>query len=144
MRSETFFLFCAVAISAYPANGLAQDKFTNAGFDADSQFVAFYHQFQRAVRNDDSLFISTLLQYPTQATLNIRKPLKLKNPRAFLQHYREIFDDRLKELILSQPPDNFFANYQGVMIGNGQIWFTVLEGGKITIPTINNHRELYR
>ena len=43
----------------------------------------------------------------------------------------------VREAILKQSQECLFGNDQGVMIGNGQIWFQPEPSGKMKIITIN-------
>ena len=41
-----------------------------------------------------------------------------------LKRYREVFNDNVVRAMKAQEPDTLFANWQGVMVGDGQIWFS--------------------
>ena len=43
----------------------------------------------------------------------------------FLKHYASVIGPELKANVLKQDPNDYFNNYQGVMIGDGcrNIWF---------------------
>jgi hypothetical protein len=46
----------------------------------------------------------------------------------------------MKNIFLNQKLEDFFVNYQGIMVGNGQFWLNQLVGTKykFSIYAINN------
>ena len=44
-----------------------------------------------------------------------------------MDNYAEIFTPKIKEAILRQKPVDFFVNWQGVMVGNGETWLSISE-----------------
>ena len=145
MRTPFLLVLCvSLSLSCLAQN---EDRFTIAGFDSDSDFVAFYSHFQSAVRQNDTLYISSLVTYPAKFTLASAKHLTVKDPKAFFASYSKIFDARLRNLILSSAVDSIFANANGVMLGSGQIWLAVIqtdEGNRSVIWSIDNRDIMYR
>ena len=47
-----------------------------------------------------------------------------------LRRYREVFNENVIRAVKAQEPDTLFANWQGVMLGDGQIWFSGVCAGK--------------
>jgi hypothetical protein len=87
---------------------------------------AFFEKLRTAVLADDVGWLSRALDsYPFAVRSNAGE-IKLKNENAFRQHFRTIFNDQMKEIVRTQSPDSLFKNWQGIMIGNGEIWFSEL------------------
>lgn len=55
------------------------------------------------------------------------------------QNYNLIFNKSLLNIINTQAESNIFANDQGLMFGNGDIWFNVNDQNKIVITAINSN-----
>lgn len=83
----------------------------------------FFFEMKKAVLNSDSLKVADLIKYPITIKINGKKT-KIKNNREFLKHYSRIIDAHIIETVRNQKYAELFANYQGVMIGNGEIWFS--------------------
>jgi hypothetical protein len=54
---------------------------------------------------------------------------KLKTKKDAKEHATALFDEHLKSAVRNQSPDSLFKNWQGVMIGNGEIWFSEVAKG---------------
>jgi hypothetical protein len=67
--------------------------------------------------------IEPYLEYPFIA----RSPagnIVIKSAKDLRRAFRRIFTDRVKAAILSQNLEDAFSNYQGVMVGDGEVWIT--------------------
>ncbi|MRG47340.1 hypothetical protein GFS24_19630 [Chitinophaga sp. SYP-B3965] len=104
-------------------DGSIPSTWANAGFDDPAGFKEFLLSFKDWVKKDQ---VDSITAY-------IRFPLKnYKTPEAFKKAYSKVFDESLKKVVETQRLDRIFRNYQGAMIGSGQIWFnTSPEGYKI-------------
>jgi hypothetical protein len=99
---------------------------------------------QEAVRADDKDWFVKHLHYPVRYFGKPSHPINSKT--WFLKNYATIIGPKLKEAILAQDPENYFKNYQGLMVGEGShnIWLEDFgdPGGGIPsnyqIITINN------
>lgn len=100
-------------------DGSIPSSWSNAGFDDPAHFKRFLLNFKDWVRSDkvDSI------------TAHIRFPLKsYKTPETFKKEYPKIFDANMKMMVDTQRLDRISRNYQGAMLGNGEIWFSVIDG----------------
>jgi hypothetical protein len=67
----------------------------------------------------------------------------IKSAKDLRRVFPRIFTDRVRSAILAQNLDDAFSNYQGVMIGNGQVWIAEVcrdqgcRDKKYVIRTIN-------
>lgn len=101
-----------------------------------SQARFFLAELQRTVRRNDKLKFSSLVQYPVRV-FEGNHPSEIATPAALLRRYRSIMTPEMKRVILTQSSECLFANGQGVMIGDGQIWFQKQFGGRMKIITLN-------
>jgi hypothetical protein len=99
---------------------------------------------QATVRADDKDWFVEHLHYPVRC---FGKPNRTITSKTwFLNNYTTVVGPKLKEAILAQDPDNYFKNYQGLMVGEGShnIWLEDFgdPGGNVLsnyqIITINN------
>lgn len=80
--------------------------------DAKS-FADFYKALIPAVKANDTATIADFIQFPTTT---------IKSRAFFVTHYDSIFNPIVKDSLYAANLDSLFVNYQGAMIGNGQIW----------------------
>jgi len=80
----------------------------------------FFEHIKAAVLADDAVWLSTNISYP----LKLGDTLTLQNTTNFLEQSTNIFNDHLKSVLRNQSADVLFKNWQGVMIGNGVVWFS--------------------
>lgn len=86
--------------------------------DAQGRNAAFLASLQQAVGDDDQEAVSEMIQYPLRTT-----HMTIKTPAQFLRNYDTIFNDAVKGAIADQTAESLFYRDQGVMIGNGEVWF---------------------
>ena len=87
-----------------------------------SEDIIFFHQIQRAVQCNDRTWVASHVFFP----LNFRKNgviIFIKTRNKFLRNYENIMSAEVLRVITTQRPERLFKNYQGVMIGNGEVWF---------------------
>jgi len=90
-----------------------------ADTDAPGRFLT---RLQAAVRADDRSAIAGMIAYPLR--VNFDDGLKTYKDRPSIQRdFERIFTPRVRQAILDQEADKLFANYQGSMIGDGEVWF---------------------
>lgn len=84
---------------------------------------AFFKQVRKAVLTNDIKWLSEAVSYPLVLKTG-KTEYKLKNKEDFAARAPLILTSHLKTTVQSQSPDSLFKNWQGVMIGNGEIWFS--------------------
>jgi hypothetical protein len=62
---------------------------------------------------------------------------RIKTEEQFLGKYDTIFDPHVQKVIAQQPAKCLFGNYQGTMIGSGEVWFSPQQDGSMKIITVN-------
>ena len=108
----------------------------NYGPDFASEAKLFLVKLQRIVKNDEKRQLSLLVRYPLYIYGENHKS-KIETPAEFIRQYPAIISPDLKRVILAQSSECLFANGQGVMIGDGDVWFQRQQSGQMKIITIN-------
>jgi len=116
------FAFLLMFGLAGPFSRLEAQRFAVAGFDDDSVAVSFFRDLRLAVQHDDHAAVAAFIRFPL--LVNDRAGhTEVRDAQAFLAQYATIMTPNVRNAVLAQSPDSLFANWQGVMIGRGQIWF---------------------
>lgn len=103
--------------------------------------VDFFNGLKQAVQKGDKQAISAMIAYPLQVH---GAKLQINDANDFISHYDQVFTPGVIKAVLAQDPYTLYANDQGAMLGNGQIWFTlVIDGqqdteGTVFIIAVNN------
>ena len=116
----------AFALSALPA--MAQtDADTNATIDGvlmdHVPFRAAFDAIQKAVADGDKAAFAGWVSYPIDLTV-AGKPMTIKDAKHFEEHYDAILTEEIRNAVTSQKWSALFANYQGVMFGDGELWLS--------------------
>ena len=131
---------CLLAILVLSSLALAQEanKYEVAGIDDAAAVEKFFHNLQEAMARGDRVRIASMVSYPISVMIAGRK-VRLRNRAEFLRRYNAAINLRVKQAVAEQNVENLFVNYQGVMIGDGEIWFNQPSRSKlIKIIAINN------
>jgi hypothetical protein len=86
------------------------------------QARAFLLELQKAVQSGDRKHVAGMVQYPLRVN-GLPHVRSIRNRAAFLRLYPTLFNAPLRQALKNQPPDCLFHNWQGAMIGNGELWF---------------------
>jgi hypothetical protein len=100
--------------------------------DADK---AFYMRIKRAVLAEDFDSFSEAISYPMDIHLKQGK-VTIKNKKQLKRYKWLFFGPQFKKIFQTQSKDALFKNWQGVMIGRGDIWFGEIDesGGRSGSP----------
>lgn len=147
MRFSSRWIFVVgVAVAAFitlflPAHAFDKnDRFSVAGM-TELQAKQFLTRLQKAVGQGNKQAVADLANYPLSVFKHGNKR-QIQSRAEFVQQYDKLLTPGLKQVILKQDPDKLFANYQGVMLDRGQLWFANYAYpnynlDKILIKTIN-------
>lgn len=115
------------------------DKYYVAGIDDAAEFDETFLMLQQAVADNDQATVAEYIAYPIRVNIDGNK-VEIKNEKEFIEKYDKIMTDPVKEAFINQKIEEVFVNYQGIMVGSGEIWFTQLAGTKhkFSIYGINN------
>jgi hypothetical protein len=90
----------------------------------------FFREIRNAVLAQDIDRFANAVAYPIVLRSG-RHEIIVRNKKALKKNAKLVFNEHLKPVVKSQSPDTLFKNWQGVMIGDGQIWFSkVIEDGQ--------------
>lgn len=115
------------------------NPYSVAGFDNPAEFEADFLTIQELVAKENKEAVAEYIQYPLNV-YNTKEKINIQNKEELINHYNEIFTARVKNAFARQKLDNIFVNYKGVMVGQGEVWFTQSASSKnrYVILTINN------
>lgn len=99
-----------------------------AGFTNPDNFKQFFTRFKQWVANGSKDSIAAHIKFPLR---------NCPSKEDFLIKFDTLFNTTVKKSVAEQDPDKFFANYNGAMTGNGEVWFNEKDGNYFVI-TINN------
>ncbi len=101
----------------------------DALFGEHERYLAFFQELKDAVIRDDRKAVAGLIHYPLDVFAGRRRTV-VRTPAELLKRYHEVFNPNVIRAVTAQEPSALFANWQGVMLGNGQIWFSGVCAGK--------------
>jgi hypothetical protein len=102
------------------ASGDARERITRLLGDAD-QYEGVFNDLQRGVAAGDRAAVAGLMRYPVRVSIG-GKSQKIADAAAFQRDYDKIVTPALAKLISEQKFDTLFVNWQGVMLGQGEVW----------------------
>lgn len=85
-------------------------------------FEEFFTKLKKAVGDGDKETVASMIDYPFQARIK-RKAMKIRDQKHFVADYDQIVTSKVKDAVAKQTYATLFANWQGVMIGDGEVWF---------------------
>jgi hypothetical protein len=87
--------------------------------------------FIDCIKKDKKTEIATMFSYPFERQYPIPK---IKNKQEFIKRYDEVFDAKLKSLIIKSKPSKDWSEvgWRGIMLYNGDLWMDT-DGRLITI-----------
>ncbi len=121
------------ASAAFPSDSLTPgqttaDSWRISGFDDPEGFKAFFKEYKKWVAEDNIDSIAAHIRFPLG---------NCKSPEIFKKQYATYFNNKVKQSALQQNTEKFFVNYNGAMTGDGELWFTDVNG-KYFVIAINN------
>ena len=122
--NKAFFVLLSLVIAGcvLSDNAFTDNLYSVADFDDDKVVEAFAGKFKNAVIDNNKQEVASMVRYPIEATIG-DKVIVIKNRQEFIAIYDDIFDKKLYDIISAANTHNMFANYQGVMLSNGEVWF---------------------
>jgi hypothetical protein len=101
------------------------DKEINARLDElfgqHEVYRTFFTDLKKAVSADDKKAVAAMVDYPITVSIG-GKGVKIKSGKDFVSHYDHIFSNKIATAVEKQTYAALFANDQGIMIGDGEIW----------------------
>lgn len=106
-----------------------------AGIEDPKQFNDFFIKFQHAIAANDKKTIADMISYPLRVNKN-EHSIQIKHKSEFIKEYNRIITKKVKKKVLNQELNKLFVNSYGVMIGDGEMWISQIDG-KIAIYAFN-------
>ena len=112
-----------------------------AGNKSDEDIENFFSKIKNYIVNDNKVKLAEEIQYPINVKIN-SELIQIKDKDDLINNYDQIFNADYKQLISNSPTKYLFVNYQGIMLGNGEIWVNNViqpdNNSKLMITAINN------
>lgn len=96
-------------------------------FNTHQEYHNFLDNLQTQLIGENKVEVAKLVSYPIEINIDGKK-VKIKTPQQLIKLYGAIFTPALVKTVNTQQYKDLFINAQGVMIGNGQIWFSAVCG----------------
>lgn len=107
-------------------------------FGEHDRYHSFFTALKKAVAEGDKKSFAAMVDYPFQARIK-GKSVKIRDAAHFVADYDQVVTAKVKHALEAQAYESLFANWQGVMVGDGEIWFSAVgEPGEIRITAIND------
>lgn len=114
------------------------DSSLDSLFGEHASYRKFFDDLKKAVTANDKAAVAAMVDYPFQARIN-GKALKIRDTAHFVADYDKIVTAKIKQAVANQSYATLFANWQGVSIGDGEIWFSgVGDANVVKIIAIND------
>ncbi|MBS7535952.1 hypothetical protein KHC28_20065 [Ancylobacter sonchi] len=138
-------LLLAACLAIGPGAGVARAQ--SAGevnatldglFGGHESYHAFFEALKKAVAADDRTAVAGMVDYPLRTKIG-GKTTTVRNAKGLIASYDKILTPKVRQVVAAQNYADLFANWRGVMIGNGEIWFSGIgDKGRVAIIAVNN------
>ncbi len=109
------------------------DRYKVAGAEDQAVVERNAQAFYFAVLKGDRKKVAAYIHFPFIFNYHSHRQ-ELSNTEEFFRYYNSIFTENFVAKIAKGIPHNMFANWQGIMIGSGEVWF----GPDGKAETVNN------
>lgn len=143
MRRLIIALFAGLLSLQPLAPALAQtaaevDSSLDTLFGDHKSYRAFFEKLQSAVAAGDKQAVAGMVDYPFHGRI-AGKAVRIRDAAHFVADYDKIVTDKVKASVAKQTYATLFANWQGISIGDGEVWFSgVGAANVIRITAIND------
>lgn len=130
--------FIALSAPALAQSDADMNKQLDATMGAHKPYAEFLPKLQAAIASGDKATVAAMVDYPFVAHLN-GKAVKIRDAKHFAADYDQLVTPKVKAAVAKQTYATLFTNWQGVMIGDGEVWFSgVGASNAVKITAINN------
>lgn len=117
---------------AAPAAAAAQESesratspdFSVAGLSV-VEVESFLDSLKAAVADDDASAVASMVRYPITVQLDGRGTM-IDAAADFVSRYSDIMNESVRSAVLAQEVLELFVNWQGVRIGQGEVWLSAV------------------
>ncbi|MCM3293923.1 hypothetical protein M3661_27900 [Paenibacillus sp. MER 180] len=106
-----------------------------AGIYDPQEVNDFIVNLQSAVAANDKKAVAEMVSYPLRVN-QAGHSTQIASKTAFVKQYNSIITKKVRQKVLAQEVNKLFVNYNGVMIGDGEMWISKIDG-KIAIYAMN-------
>jgi hypothetical protein len=100
------------------------DRSIAANVGDPAKFRETMTALRQAVQKHDASAVAALVSYPITIDPHTKKSLRISAPAAFLARYDQIVTPHIAGVIENQKYEDLFVNYQGAMLGSGEVWIS--------------------
>jgi hypothetical protein len=128
MRKVLITLAAAVCLSASCAGLVGAQTAAEVNSNLDSLFgdhkpyEQFFTKLKKAIAEGDKETVASLVDYPFKARIS-GKVVTIRDAAHIAADYDKVITAKVKDAVAKQTYATLFANWQGVMIGDGEVWF---------------------
>jgi hypothetical protein len=109
--------------NGFKVTAIGVAKYHLAGLEDAREAESFFRDFQSAVRATDRRRVCSMVDYPIAVVLS-GHPVKFANARQLSRSYDLVFNSKVRNAVLQQAPSRLRPNWRGLIVGDGEIWFT--------------------
>jgi hypothetical protein len=125
-RGQLLVLVLLVWAGAHPVRatgGADVDARLDLLFGVHEPYRIFLRDLQTAIARNARDQVAAMVSYPLRTRI-AGKWVRLKTRAQFLDQYDALLPARTRSIIVQATYDGLFANSSGVMLGDGQVWFS--------------------
>lgn len=111
------------------------NRYEVAGITDAEAFEQFYRKLQKWVNDENRKAVARHVKYPLRVNKGGQSRF-VDSEKQFLDEYDQIMTEKVRHALLQQDVRDTFVNFQGVMVGNGELWLRQ-SGDKFVIVAIN-------
>ena len=119
MRKYTFIMLWIASVSSAVAEDI--DQRLDGLFGRHAEYRAFHNRLVEAVGRDDRAALANMAHYPLRQNHN-GVATEYHSQADFIENYPLIFTEAVRAAVLGQDFAELFANYKGIMYGQGELW----------------------
>jgi hypothetical protein len=138
-RAALIAIACVVALGIPQATAQSASEMNetlDTIFGEHERFETFFTDLKAAVADDDAAALAQMISYPISMEIE-GESTEIAEDTSFVADFDKIFTPDVKDAVASQSYETLFANWQGVMIGDGEVWFSIVDDA-VKIIAINN------
>lgn len=109
--------------NGFKVTAIGVAKYHLAGIDDAREAESFFRDFQNAVRASDKPRVASMIDFPIVVVLGGHR-VKFANGSQLGRSYDLIFNAKVRDAVLQQDPSRLRPNWRGLIVGDGEIWFT--------------------
>ncbi len=123
-RATWILAFMIATTGAEAASRADVDARLDAVFGSHEDYDHFLAGLQFAAAKRDAYLVAEYVEFPITVTVG-GKPLTLNGYADFIDAFDKVMPPHVLKAIVDQTYETLFVNDEGVMIGNGEVWFSM-------------------